>query len=256
MKWFYIDETITEGDRRQGPYYIDEIRNFVKDGKIKESTLVWHQGEPQWKAWKDFSESKDTPEAQPKELDEAAKEELLQRTIDAILKDKKQNRPFANFWIRALAFTVDNIILYIIGFALLYIMVLVGFIDSTQMQSVIEFYQNEAQNASEALDKILLIPGMTVFISVWSAFQALYFIVFHATMGATPGKKMFHIKVETAVGTRLSWSHSVFRYLCSILTSFTLMLYGLGYVIAIIDPKHRALHDFVAKTVVVKVMKD
>ena len=45
MKWFYIDESITEGDRRQGPFSIDEIRNLAKEGKITSSTLVWHSGE-------------------------------------------------------------------------------------------------------------------------------------------------------------------------------------------------------------------
>jgi uncharacterized RDD family membrane protein YckC len=41
------------------------------------------------------------------------------------------------------------------------------------------------------------------------------------------------------------------RYLASIFTQFTLMLYGLGYIIVCIDPKRRALHDWIARTRVV-----
>jgi hypothetical protein len=33
MKWYFIDESITDGERRQGPYSIDEIHEFVNQGK-------------------------------------------------------------------------------------------------------------------------------------------------------------------------------------------------------------------------------
>ena len=64
-------------------------------------------------------------------------------------------------------------------------------------------------------------------------------------------KMIFHIHVETAEGNKLSWGASVARYLCSVLTQFTLILYGLGYLIVCVDPKRRALHDWIARTFVV-----
>ena len=38
MKWYFIDESITDGERRQGPYSIDEIHEFVNQGKISDNT--------------------------------------------------------------------------------------------------------------------------------------------------------------------------------------------------------------------------
>ena len=41
------------------------------------------------------------------------------------------------------------------------------------------------------------------------------------------------------------------RYVYSIITQLTLAFYGIGYLLALIDPKKRALHDFLANTRVV-----
>jgi uncharacterized RDD family membrane protein YckC len=59
------------------------------------------------------------------------------------------------------------------------------------------------------------------------------------------------IHIETTDGERLTWITSAARYLGSILTQFTLAIYGLGYLIVCIDPKRRALHDWIARTYVV-----
>ena len=95
MKWFYIDTSITDGDRRQGPYSIDEIRDFVNEGKIKDETLVWHTGEANWKAWKDFPEASEPPEP--------SEEELLKQTIEykagsriPLRRNARQNRLFVS----------------------------------------------------------------------------------------------------------------------------------------------------------------
>ena len=60
-----------------------------------------------------------------------------------------------------------------------------------------------------------------------------------------------HIHIETIEGERLGWISSLARYLCSILTQLTLLFYGIGYLVVAIDPKRRALHDWVARTFVV-----
>ena len=96
MKWFYIDTSITDGDRRQGPYALDEIKNFVRDGKITEETLVWHSGETNWKPWKDFPEASEPPEL--------TEEEILKQTIETLLSSKMQQKRYAGFFVRANAF--------------------------------------------------------------------------------------------------------------------------------------------------------
>ena len=242
MKWFYIDTSITDGDRRQGPFSIDEIRNFVNEGKIKDETLVWHSGETNWKAWKDFPEATEAPE--PNE------EELLKQTIETLLQNRHNRKRFAGFFVRAYAFIIDNVILSIFGAIFLYILSLVGVIDLASVTDVARQYM-EDPTANDLVSKALDLPGMSTFFTIWSLAQAAYFIVFHATWGATPGKRLFHIHVEMANGEKLSWAFSIFRFIASIVTQATIVFYGLGYLIVLIDPQKRALHDFIARTRVV-----
>lgn len=242
MKWFYIDTSITDGDRRQGPYSIDEIRDFVNEGKIKDETLVWHTGEANWKAWKDYPEASEPPEP--------SEEELLKQTIETLLQSRMNRKRYAGFFVRANAFIIDNIILSIFGALFLYVMSLAGMLDLNAVSEIVNQYI-ENPTSTELVSKALEIPGMSAFFTIWSFVQAVYFIVFHAVWGATPGKKLLHIHVEMANGEKLSWAFSIFRFVASIVTQATLIFYGLGYLIVLIDPQKRALHDFIAQTRVV-----
>ena len=242
MKWFYIDTSITDGDRRQGPYSIDEIRDFVNEGKIKDETLVWHTGEANWKAWKDFPEASEPPEP--------SEEELLKQTIETLLQSRMNRKRYAGFFVRANAFIIDNVILSIFGALFLYVMSLAGMLDLNAVSEIVNQYI-ENPTSTELVSKALELPGMSTFFTIWSVVQAIYFIVFHAVWGATPGKKLLRIHVEMANGEKLSWAFSIFRFVASIVTQATLIFYGLGYLIVLIDPQKRALHDFIAQTRVV-----
>ena len=242
MKWFYIDTSITEGDRRQGPFSIDEIRNLVSEGKITDETLVWHSGETNWKAWKDFPEA-----SEPAELTE---EELLKQTIETLLQNKMQSKRFAGFFVRANAFIIDNLILSLLGAIFLYIMSAAGAIDLNAVSEIAQQYVDNP-TSTELVSKAFEIPGVSTFFTIFSVVQAIYFIVFHAIFAATPGKMLLHIHVETADGERISWAFSIFRFIATILTQATVYFYGLGYLIVLVDPQKRALHDFIARTRVV-----
>ena len=246
MNWFFIDESITDGERRQGPYSIDDIRDFVKQGKITDNTLVWRSGEESWKPWNSYEESKENETAHL----EASRDELIRTTIEQLLREQASTRHYAGFIIRALAYTIDNCILGLFGGLLLFIMSLMGAVDLELIQQAAETYVS-SPTSMDALDKFVSAPGMGLFLTIWSFFQAVYFIVFQAIYSATPGKKFCHIHIETAEGMRLSWLNSCARYLCSVLTQFTLVFYGLGYLIVCIDPKRRTLHDWIVRTFVV-----
>jgi uncharacterized RDD family membrane protein YckC len=92
---------------------------------------------------------------------------------------------------------------------------------------------------------------MHVFLIIWGLLQAAYYITFTAIKAATPGKMLVHVHVESAAGEKISWIESAIRFIASLFTQCTLAFYGLGYLIVMIDPKRRALHDFVAHTRVV-----
>lgn len=252
MKWYYIDESITDGDRRVGPLAIDEIQDLAKEGKITDNTLVWHSGEESWKPWKLFAAESSLPNdpLSTAEMNQIEEDKLLQDTINEILKEQVNAKHYAGFFIRALAYILDNSILIAVGTLVLIIMSQASLIDMQTVTQLADAYMKEP-SSTDALNKLFSAPGMKTFVTIWSIVQAAYFIIMHAIYGATLGKKVFRIHVETGAGSKLNWITSTLRYLGSIFTQLTLMFYGLGYLIVFIDPKRRTIHDFIANTRVV-----
>ncbi|MBO7414635.1 MAG: RDD family protein [Fibrobacter sp.] len=238
MKWFYIDESITDGDRRQGPFSIEEIQSFVKEGKITGTTLVWHSGEEAWRPWKEA--------AAEMEQNEANQDKILQETINEILKQQVLTKRYAPFFVRSLAYSVDLIILTIAGFAVMGILCATGLMNFQELLQSMEAFSSAP--SFETMNNFFSLPGMDLFTSISFLIQTVYFIVLHALYGATVGKKLFRIHVETGAGNKISWMGAIIRYIASIMS---MMLYGLGYLTVLIDPKRRGLHDFIASTCVV-----
>ena len=240
MSWFFIDESVTEGERRQGPYTLEEIFTFVESGKIGEDTLVWKSGEPDWKPWKETAEAKA----------HADRDEILKNTIDLLIKQQQEKRQYAGFFVRLVAYIIDNLVITAFCGIIFVIMFLLGILDLGVIQEqAYAFIDNPS--SSDALSNLVNAPGMWEFIFVCSIIQTLYFVFFTGKFSATPGKMLLKIRIESIQGEKLGWGLAIARYLASIFTQFTLSLYGLGYIIVCIDPKRRALHDWIAKTRVV-----
>ena len=142
--------------------------------------------------------------------------------------------------------SVDSFILGIAGIVIMVILCATGIVN---LQEFIQTYENFASDPSiETLNKVFTLPGMDLFASLSFFIQTLYFILLHALYGATIGKKIFRIHVETGTGNKITWIGATIRYISSIMS---IMLYGLGYLTVLIDPKRRGLHDFIASTCVV-----
>lgn len=244
MIWYYIDETVTEGDRRKGPFSIDEIKDFVKAGTIKPETLVWHSGMEAWVAWAETEEAKEAA------AENMTEEEQVKAALEAILAQHKTGKRYATFLTRALAYFVDNFILSAFGVVMLLVMNQMQLVDLAAISDAMNAYITDP-NSESALNNLLGATGMHLFLTIWGIVQAIYFIVFNALTSSTPGKRLFKIHIETFDGEKLTWLSAIVRYVASIFTQFTLMFYGLGYLIVILDPKRRALHDFVVRTRVV-----
>ena len=241
MIWYYIDESVTDGERRKGPYNIDDIRGFVKDGVIKNETLVWHSGMEAWIPWKDTEESKEEP---------LSEEEQIKAALEAIIAEHAKGKRYAGFFIRGIAYLVDNIILCVIGVLMLMAMSGAQMIDLNAVSDAMNAYVNNP-TSEEALMNVLDLPGMHLFLAVWGFLQAVYYVVFTALKAATPGKMLVKIHIESANGEKIGWLESSIRFIASLFTQFTLAFYGLGYLIVMVDPKRRALHDHIARTRVI-----
>jgi len=78
----------------------------------------------------------------------------------------------------------------------------------------------------------------------------LYFAWFQSSKHqATPGMMIFSLRLEGYDGKRISFWRATGRYFATILSALTL---GIGYLMIAFTPRKQALHDYVAKTLVVR----
>ncbi len=259
MKWFYIDESVTDGDRRQGPHSTEEMREFVLNGKITAQTQVWHYGMESWQTWNAQQEAKET--IKDKNNEEA--KILIQQTLEALIKEKESTQKikvatFAGFWIRSLAYLIDFSILMILTSVIFWLLSNTGVLDADAVNA---FFSQDAENIAaltnpDFLMQLTEIRGMEFFILICSVVQFAYFVLFTTFYSATPGKLVLKLKIIRANGQKLGFSGAVIRYFCSMLSSaISVSLYGIAYVIAIVDPEKRTLHDWLAKTRVIHTEK-
>jgi len=75
-----------------------------------------------------------------------------------------------------------------------------------------------------------------------------YFTFFHSYGGQTPGKMVLRLKVVTADGGDLSALRSFCRALGYFASS---LFFGVGFFLALVPPRKRALHDLLTNSQVV-----
>ncbi len=77
----------------------------------------------------------------------------------------------------------------------------------------------------------------------------LYYVLFEGLWGATIGKLLTGIRVRRKDGGRISFLTAFVRFIGRNISALILML---GYLLALFDRKHQALHDKIANTLVLK----
>ena len=76
-----------------------------------------------------------------------------------------------------------------------------------------------------------------------------YFAGFWAVWGATPGKRLLGMSIERPDGSRIGPGRAVARYFAAMLS---MLLLGVGFIMAGLREDKRALHDLICDTVVVQ----
>ena len=94
----------------------------------------------------------------------------------------------------------------------------------------------------------LIIPGLSNLMVL--AIIAAYFIGFTLRSGATPGKRLFLIRVVPTTQREITFGQVVLRETIGRLASGIVL--GIGYLWAAFDEKGQAWHDKLARTMVVK----
>ncbi|WP_367380470.1 RDD family protein [Stenotrophomonas cyclobalanopsidis] len=257
-EWYFA-----EGQQRQGPFPVTEIRQRFQRGQLTLDTLVWREGMGQWAALRQvvdelglqtLAEASDSSAAGGFDLrgDYAAIDNgTAPLPGTGALSSSPYSAPgaaggdyaqavqggevvYAGFWKRFAAYLIDYFILLIPSW-------IIGMI----LGVGIGVGMGAAGGGDTATGLVAqLVSGLAgLFISL------AYYGWFHASAGgATPGKMAIGIKVVRGNGERLTLGRSIGRYFATILSSIILCI---GYLMAAFTDRKQALHDMVCDTVVV-----
>ncbi|MDH6331483.1 putative RDD family membrane protein YckC [Stenotrophomonas sp. 1278] len=257
-EWYYA-----EGQQRQGPLEVTEIRQRFQRGQLNLDTLVWREGMGQWAPLRQMVEELGLQTLADASTSPATGGFDLRNDYAAIdngtaplpgtgaLSSSPYTAPgaggndysqpvqggevvYAGFWKRFAAYLIDYFVLLIpsgvVGGVL-------GFVLGAGMGAA-----GSGETAVEVVTQ--LISGLAgLFIA------AAYYGWFHASRGgATLGKMAIGIKVVRGNGDRLTLGRSIGRYFATILSGLTLCI---GYLMAAFTERKQGLHDLICDTVVV-----
>jgi len=265
MKWYYA-----EGGKQIGPVEEPALDDLVRQGVVRDDTLVWREG---MAAWQKHSAARGGanpagPPQPPSPLTAAAATPpgtdirycsecgrgvpASQLTVHGDVSVCAQCQPaysqrlsgarhFGGFWMRFLAIIIDAIILGVVG-----AIITIPFGLALGGAGLRLGNNPDPAQVMAALPAIMGVAGLGFLIRL--VLSLAYEVYFLTTKGATPGKMALGLKVTTADGGPISVGLAVGRYFAKYLSFLTLCI---GFLIAAFDREKRSLHDHICGTRVV-----
>jgi uncharacterized RDD family membrane protein YckC len=265
MKWYYA-----EGGRQVGPVEESALDELVRQGTVRDDTLVWREGMAAWQkhaAVRGGSGNataapppQPTPVSAPASVSDtrycsecgrpfAASQLTSYGDVSVCAQcqpaytERVRGAPrhFGGFWIRFVAIVIDAIILGVVS-------VIIRIPLGLAMGGVgLGLGRNpDPSQVLAALPAILSLAGMSFLIQL--AISLSYEVYFLSTRGATPGKMALGLKVIRADGSPISAGLAAGRFFAKYLSFLTLCI---GFIIAGFDREKRSLHDHICGTRVV-----
>jgi uncharacterized RDD family membrane protein YckC len=148
----------------------------------------------------------------------------------------------AGFWRRSLAAFVDGAILIAVFSLLFGLCAIVLGQPLPRLSQIGPDYLVDVALGGNALAE----AGLVLLI----VFSFLYFFIFHATRGQTPGQRLCGMRVINGYGESPSLRCALFRTLASLPSLF---MFALGHLWIGFDKEKRGLHDWLADTYVIRV---
>jgi uncharacterized RDD family membrane protein YckC len=203
---------LSRSGQRTGPYAIEEINRQLATGALNPSDLGWSESSPGWKPLLSFAGV-----IMPGGASSMATTTSIATPITWGLPE------YAGFWIRALAFAIDTVVLAI--FALF-----------------IAIWLKHSPPAAQSLTLSILLQTLLVLIympALWSS-----------PMQATAGQRICVLRVIDAMsGGRITFARGLLRVFGMVISGAIL---GIGFVMAAFTERKLGLHDMIAGTCVVK----
>jgi uncharacterized RDD family membrane protein YckC len=275
MAWYYAD-----AGRQVGPVEESALDDLVRQGVVRDDTLVWKEGMAAWQPHASVrgaraaapmpggsfappaaaSAAAAAPAAESRFCSECGRpfpaSELVSigsATVCAQCKPVFMQRMreggqaigvrhYGGFWIRFVARLIDAVLLFI---ASLIIGIPLGLIMGGAAVGIGGFGNNPAA-AAAALPALFASIAIRALINM--AIGVAYEAYFVSTRGGTLGKLALGLKIIRADGSGVPVGLAVGRYFAQILSA--LILY-IGYIMAGFDPEKRSLHDRICETRVI-----
>lgn len=203
---------INRNGERIGPLPIEEVNRRLAAGILNPTDQGWSETSPGWKPLLSF-----TGVIMPGGASSTAAQISMATPITFGLVR------YAGFWIRAVAFIIDAIIL-----ALVFL--------------VIAFFLETSYEETGPVQIAAILQ---------SAISILYLAAFwSSSMQATLGQRICGVQVVDEMGgSRISFMRGLGRGLALLLSG---LLFGIGYLMVAFTERKRGLHDMIAGTCVVK----
>ncbi len=242
--WYYIDTAGTQ----IGPVSADEVRSALRRGTTTTANLAWRDGLSGWQAISQLAGELglDPPaapplpptvplELSPIDMASASADPNPYRAPDAPAGEgyyRNDDIVYAGFWRRWGALFLDQMIITIPMTVLLIVVLLAMGLDL------------DAKEPPPAL-----IVAYLVFYLVYFIVAALYYAGMESSAGqATLGKRALGIKVTDYEGQRISFKQALGRWFAAALSYMAMYI---GFLMAGFTERKRALHDYLANTLVV-----
>jgi len=265
MKWYYADS-----GRQVGPVEESVLDDLVRQGTVRDETLVWCEGMAAWQRHGAVRGGSNPGQAAPPPAVAPAPAPALGgdnrycsecgRAVPAsqltsygevsvcaqcqpayAQRLRGATRHFGGFWIRFVAIVIDGIILGVVG---LIIRIPLGLAMGGVGLGLGR--DPDPSQVLAALPAILSLAGLSFLIQM--GLSLAYEVYFLSTKGATPGKMALGLKVTRADGSTISAGLAAGRFFAKYLSGLILLI---GFIMAAFDREKRSLHDHICGTRVV-----
>ncbi|UAC49223.1 RDD family protein [Bacillus aquiflavi] len=170
--------------------------------------------------------------------------------MDVSLEKQTNNiSNYGGFWSRFGAYMIDSIILSI-PIGMINLTIFIFSLDSTGILDEFFYYERYLTTAEQEIIFFAMWKGILFCAIISILITWLYYAVSHSSKWqATIGKKIVGLKVTDLNGDRISFWRATGRCFSKLFLSGFLLI---GYMIAAMTDKKQALHDLIARTIVLQ----
>jgi uncharacterized RDD family membrane protein YckC len=150
------------------------------------------------------------------------------------------DKRFGGFWRRLLAYGIDKIILYLVSLILFLIGILALNLGGVSFGNII------------MTGDLPLGAGLFTVVYVVTTLLTgmIYFTWFHGTVGQTPGKMLFGLRVIQISGEKMTLGVAFLRWVGCLVSGLVFLL---GFIWIAFDGRKQGWHDKIAATLVIRI---